>query len=75
MLARGLQRKTRHVQLGQWIMLYRETTLSDQGKLLILRDLCEQARLLAGAEVMRVGRHRHFEIWNRGNRVDSLGIV
>ncbi len=75
MLASALQWKARHVQLGQWTMLCRETTLSDQGKLLIPRDLCEQVRLLAGSEVMRVGRHRYFEIWNRENRIDNLGIV
>jgi hypothetical protein len=36
-------------------------------KRLVPTDLCEQARLLVGAEVMLVGRHRHFEIWNREN--------
>ena len=42
-------------------------SVGDQGKLMIPNDLGELAGLAADSTVVLVGRHSHFEIWNREN--------
>jgi DNA-binding transcriptional regulator/RsmH inhibitor MraZ len=53
--------------LGKLAMLCREATLNEQGKLLIPKDLSEQAGITADAEVYLVGRGIHFEVWSKTN--------
>jgi DNA-binding transcriptional regulator/RsmH inhibitor MraZ len=61
--ASTLDEATKRQTLGSLAMLCREATLNEQGKLLIPKDLSEQAEIKPDSEIMLVGRHRHFEIW------------
>ena len=60
--------------LGKLAMLSREATLNDQGKLLVPKDLSEQAEIVAEAEVMLAGRGNYFEIWSKANFATVLDI-
>ena len=70
---------------GRLAMLCREVSINEQGKLLIPKDLSERAEIKPDSEIMLVGRHGHFEVWNRGhfehsqelemNQKDELGIL
>jgi MraZ protein len=87
MIASDPPGKAMKVRLGRWIMLCRELSISQQGKLLIPKDLCERAGLAAESDVMLVGRRDHFEIWSVENfdrareiesrelQADDLGIL
>jgi DNA-binding transcriptional regulator/RsmH inhibitor MraZ len=61
-------------KLGKLAMLSRETTLNEQGKLLVPKDLSEMAGIAAESEVMLAGRGLHFEIWSKANFAIKLGI-
>jgi DNA-binding transcriptional regulator/RsmH inhibitor MraZ len=60
--------------LGKLAMLSREATLNDQGKLLVPKDLSEQAGILAESEVMLAGRGNYFQIWSKANFETMLNI-
>lgn len=53
--------------LGRLAMLCREATLNDQGKLLVPKDLSENAQIAADSDVVLAGRGIHFEIWSKAN--------
>jgi len=69
---------------GRLAMLCREVSINEQGKMLIPKDLSERAEIKPDSEIMLVGRHGHFEVWNRHhferseelemNQNDDLGI-
>jgi len=60
--------------LGRLAMLSREATLNEQGKLLVPKDLSEQAGIVAEAEVMLAGRGNYFEIWSKENFAKVLAL-
>lgn len=60
--------------LGRLAMLSREASLNDQGKLLVPKDLSEQAGIVAEAEVMLAGRGNYFEIWSKENFATVLAL-
>lgn len=60
--------------LGRLAMLCRETTLNEQGKLLIPKDLSEMAGISAESEVILAGRGLHFEVWSKSNFDTKLAI-
>ena len=60
--------------LGKLAMLSRETTLNEQGKLLVPKDLSEMAGIAAESDVMLAGRGLHFEIWSKTNFDIKLAI-
>lgn len=60
--------------LGRLAMLCRETTLNEQGKLLIPKDLSEMAGIAAESEVILAGRGLHFEVWSKSNFDTKLAI-
>lgn len=76
---------TKRELLGRLAMLCREVTVNDQGKLLIPKDLSEKAEIKPDSEIMLVGRHGHFEVWQKShfersqeiemNQKDDLGIL
>jgi division/cell wall cluster transcriptional repressor MraZ len=76
---------TKRQLLGSLAMLCREVSINEQGKLLIPKDLSEKAEIKPDSEIMLVGRHGHFEIWNKlhfehsqeieMNQKDELGIL
>jgi len=76
---------TKRQLLGSLAALCREVTLNEQGKLLIPKDLSEKADIKPDSDIMLVGRHGHFEVWNRPyferaqeiemNQKDELGIL
>ena len=45
----------------------REASINDQGKLLIPKDLSDEAGIQAESTVWLVGRQSYFEVWNEGN--------
>lgn len=51
-------------KIGSLAMLCREVTINDQGKLLIPKDLSEQAGIKPDTDIMLAGREEHFEVWN-----------
>ena len=69
---------------GRLAMLCREVSINEQGKMLIPKDLSERAEIKPDSEIMLVGRHGHYEVWNRlhferweeleMNQRDDLGI-
>ncbi len=69
---------------GRLAMLCREVSINEQGKMLIPKDLSERAEIKPDSEIMLVGRHGHYEVWNRVhferseelemNQHDDLGI-
>ncbi len=60
--------------LGKLAMLCREATLNEQGKLLVPKDLSEQAEISADSDVILAGRGIHFEIWSKTNFDKYLAI-
>ncbi len=76
---------TKRELLGRLAMLCREVTINEQGKLSIPKDLSEKAEIKPDSEIMLVGRHGHFEVWNKVhfersqeiemNQKDDLGIL
>ena len=70
--------------LGRLAMRLREVSINEQGKLTIPKDLSEKAEIKPDSDIMLVGRHGHFEIWNKAhfertqeiemNQNDDLGI-
>jgi MraZ protein len=64
-LESGMQQREMTELLGKLAMISSEISINDQGKLLIPKDLCERAGLVAEADVVLVGRWDHFEIWNK----------
>lgn len=53
--------------LGKLAMLCRVAKLNEQGKLLVPKELSEQAEIEGGSEVFLAGRGIHFEIWSKAN--------
>ena len=53
--------------LGRLALFCREASINDQGKLLVPKDLSEQAAIAAESDVMLAGRGIHFEIWSKTN--------
>ena len=72
--ASGLTPKEKGLMLGRLAMLSREASLNEQGKLLVPKDLSEQAGIVAEAEVYLVGRGIYFEIWSKANFETVLSI-
>lgn len=60
--------------LGRLYMLCREASVNEQGKLLVPKDLSEQAGFDAESEVVLVGRGLHFEVWSKSNHARVLEI-
>jgi DNA-binding transcriptional regulator/RsmH inhibitor MraZ len=60
--------------LGKLAMLCREASLNEQGKLLVPKDLSEQAGIAAESDVVLAGRGIHFEIWSKANFETKLEI-
>ena len=60
--------------LGRLSMLCRVASVNEQGKLLVPKDLSEQAGIFAEAEVVLAGRGLHFEVWSKGNHLRVLEI-
>ena len=60
--------------LGRLAMLSRGAMLNEQGKLLVPKDLSEQAGIVAEAEVMLAGRGNFFEIWSKENFARVLAL-
>ncbi len=60
--------------LGKLAMLCREATINEQGKLLIPKDLSEQAGIAADSDVYLVGQGIHFEIWSKPNFAPYLSL-
>lgn len=60
--------------LGRLAMLSRQAGLNDQGKLLVPKDLSEQAGIAAEGEVMLAGRGNYFQIWSKRNFATVLEI-
>jgi DNA-binding transcriptional regulator/RsmH inhibitor MraZ len=52
---------------GKLALLCREATLNEQGKLLIPKDLSEQAGITADSDVVLGGQGIHFEVWSKSN--------
>ena len=61
--------------LSKLAVLSRQATVNDQGKLLVPKDLSEQAGIGPDSEVMLAGRGMMFEIWNRANFDKYLEIL
>ena len=70
----GKTPKDQSQMLGRLAMLSREATLNDQGKLLVPKDLSEQAGITADADVTLAGRGNYFEIWSMANFAVVLNI-
>lgn len=70
----GNSPREKTAMLGKLAMLSREAALNDQGKLLVPKDLSEQAGIVAEAEVMLAGRGNYFEIWSKANFATVLDI-
>lgn len=51
--------------LAKLALLSRTATVNEQGKLLVPKDLSEQAGIQPDSEVMLAGRGMNFEIWDR----------
>lgn len=45
----------------------REASINEQGKLLVPKDLSDEAGIQAEASVWLVGRQSYFEVWNEEN--------
>jgi DNA-binding transcriptional regulator/RsmH inhibitor MraZ len=52
----------------------RPTTLNDQGKLLIPKELSEEIGIAADTEITLVGRELHFEVWSHENYAKARQI-
>jgi DNA-binding transcriptional regulator/RsmH inhibitor MraZ len=53
--------------LGKLALLCREASINEQGKLLVPKDLSEQAEISPESDVMLAGRGINFEIWSKPN--------
>ncbi|MES2476004.1 MAG: hypothetical protein V4640_09495 [Verrucomicrobiota bacterium] len=51
--------------LARLALVSRQAAVNDQGKLLVPKDLSEQAGIAPDSDVMLAGRGMAFEIWNR----------
>jgi DNA-binding transcriptional regulator/RsmH inhibitor MraZ len=51
--------------LAKLALVSRQGTVNEQGKLLVPKDLSEQAGIAPDSEVMMAGRGMAFEIWSR----------
>lgn len=51
--------------LAKLALLSRQASVNEQGKLLVPKDLSEQAGISPDSDVMLAGRGMAFEIWNR----------
>ena len=60
--------------LGKLAMHIKETTLNEQGKLLIPKELSSYANIDPDTEIRLAGRGMHFEIWNRENHQRLIDI-
>lgn len=60
---------------GKLALLCREASLNDQGKLLIPKDLSEQAGIAADSDVMLAGQGIHFEVWSKSNFDRYLAFI
>jgi MraZ protein len=65
--ASGLNPAQQSAKLGSLAMLCRTATINEQGKLLVPKDLIDQAGIRPGSEIRLAGRGLHFEIWNAEN--------
>ena len=61
--------------LRQLAMRCREVTLNDQGKLLIPKELSEQAGIAPESTVILAGCGIHFEIWSKENFDELMRIT
>lgn len=60
--------------LGKLAMHIRETTLNDQGKLLIPKELSNYAGIEPDSEIRIAGRGDYFEIWNKEHHDRQIQI-
>lgn len=60
--------------LGKLAMHIRETTLNEQGKLLIPKELSNYAGINRDSEIRLAGRGDYFEIWNKENHTQQIAI-
>jgi len=60
--------------LGKLAMHIRETTLNEQGKLLIPKELSTYAEIAPDTEIRLAGRGDYFEIWNKENHQRIIEI-
>lgn len=60
--------------LGKLAMHIKETTLNEQGKLLIPKELSTYAAIEPDSEIRLAGRGMHFEIWNKENHQRLIDI-
>lgn len=70
----NLSEAKKRQKIGSLAMLCREVTINDQGKLLIPKDLSEQAGIKPDSDIMLAGREEHFEVWNLENYQRYLEI-
>ncbi len=56
------------------VRLLRETSINEQGKLLIPKDLADHAGITPDSEVMLSAGDSHFEIWNRSKFEAVFGL-
>lgn len=61
-------------RLGKFAMFCREATLNEQGKLLVPKDLSEQAGIEAEGDVVLAGRGIYFEIWSKSQFAKFLDL-
>lgn len=59
--------KKKQYLLGKLAMHVKETTLNEQGKLLIPKELSTYAGIQPDSEIRLAGRSSHFEVWNKEN--------
>lgn len=55
--------------------LLRESSVNEQGKMLIPRDLAQHAGITPDSEVTLSAGDSHFEIWNRENFESIFGVA
>jgi MraZ protein len=60
--------------LGKLAMHIRETTLNEQGKLLIPKELSTYAGIEPESEIRLAGRGSYFEIWNKEKHQRQIEI-
>ncbi len=60
--------------LGKLAMHIRETSLNEQGKLLIPKELSNYAGIEPDSEIRLAGRGGHFEIWSKENHLRQIEI-
>lgn len=60
--------------LGKLAMHIRETTLNEQGKLLITKELSNYAGIEPDTEIRLAGRGDYFEIWSKESHLRQIEI-